>query len=231
MKQFRFILIMVAASLALSFTSCTHSDFDDDEIDTESIKTELTDAIRTVCGKEIAPVDSLGATTTVVADSGSSATAPVINVYVDVPSKSGGSMEQFDDGDFIAALAIVMVFAMPCLTFLLIIIAVLVFIYKRNRSRNAIIEQAIIAGYQLPESFYNGRQRVRRPKDTELLQSAIKLIGVGALLCISFLVVFDAPFVGLMCLIPAVIGVGRLIAYFVASKENDSHTTTASNND
>lgn len=229
MKQFRFVIIMIAASLALSFTSCNHRDLDDTEIDTESIKMELTDAIRTVYGKSV--TDSLETTTTVVVDSVLSATAPVINVYVDVPSKSGGSMEQFDDGDFIAALAIVMVFAMPCLTFLLIIVAVLVFVYKRNRSRNAVIEQAIQAGYPLPESFYNGRQRVSRAKDTELLQSAIKLIGVGALLCISFMVVFDSPFVGLMCLIPAVIGIGRLIAYFVAGKDNDSNNTTGSNND
>lgn len=229
MKQFRFFVMTIAASLALSFTSCNHDDFDN-EIDTETIKTELTDAIKTVYGVETSAVDSVRSTTTVVMDSASSATAPVINVYVDTPLEPGGSTYSSDE-DFIAALAIVMVFVVPCLTFLLVIGAILVFIYKRNRSHNAVIEQAIRAGYELPESFYNGRQRANQAKDSELLQSAIKLIGTGALLCVSFIVVLDFTFVGLICLIPAIIGIGRLIAYFIAVKDNDSHDTTVSNND
>lgn len=52
---------------------------------------------------------------------------------------------------------IIVIFLIPCLTIGFIIWIIMRFFIKRNRERNSIIEQAINAGYQLPETFYTGQ--------------------------------------------------------------------------
>lgn len=232
MKNLKPYLLPVLAVLSLALAACGSNRFDSSEpIDTELIKNELTDAIK----QTIQESDSMTADPTIgreditcetVKDSTSMSGTPVINVYVNIPSHSGDSDVDMDGGEYVAALAVILAFVMPSITIVLIIIAVLVFVYRRNRNRNAVIEQAIRAGYTLPDSFYNGKQSMTKHKDPELLQSAIKLIGIGVLLCVAFMFFFDSPFVGIICLIPAVIGVGRLISYYVASAgENHCNTT------
>lgn len=49
----------------------------------------------------------------------------------------------------------------PCVTILLIAIAIMIFISARNRSRNDIISKAIENGYELPESFFSGQNITR----------------------------------------------------------------------
>lgn len=44
----------------------------------------------------------------------------------------------------------------PCLAIVLIVVAVLIFLLKRYRTRSAIIEKAIENGYDLPDSFFSG---------------------------------------------------------------------------
>ena len=52
---------------------------------------------------------------------------------------------------------IIVIFLIPCLTIGFIVWIIMRFFIKRNRERNSIIEQAINAGYQLPETFYTGQ--------------------------------------------------------------------------
>lgn len=52
---------------------------------------------------------------------------------------------------------IIVIFLIPCLTIAFIVWIIMRFFIKRNRERNSIIEQAINAGYQLPETFYTGQ--------------------------------------------------------------------------
>lgn len=44
----------------------------------------------------------------------------------------------------------------PCFTIVVILIGVLIYLFCRQKSRNKLIEQAILNNYQLPESFYTG---------------------------------------------------------------------------
>lgn len=52
---------------------------------------------------------------------------------------------------------IIVIFLIPCLTIAFIVWIIMRFFIKRTRERNSIIEQAINAGYQLPETFYTGQ--------------------------------------------------------------------------
>lgn len=49
----------------------------------------------------------------------------------------------------------------PCITLLLIVCAILIFIFFRTRSRNALIAKAIENGVELPEGFYTGQNTTR----------------------------------------------------------------------
>lgn len=237
MKSIKTFLLSLATLLTIGASSCVSGKSEKhDQIDVDRLKTELTKAVGQSIN-EPAPVseteanDNSNNNVTAVNDSISLSKRPtVINVYVDVPAEN--SSDFFDDDDFLAALAIIMVFAVPCVTFLLIVIAILVFIYKRNRNRNAVIQQAIESGYPLPETFYNNnRYHADKKRNPQLLQTGIKNIGVGILLCISFSVFFNLPFVGVMCLIPAVIGTGQLITYYSLDNNNVNCSESDSNND
>lgn len=234
MKPFKSIMLSMAALLVISVTSCADKNgVNDDRIDTQKLKTELTSAVNQAI-KESEPKTSDSSEAdgnsniTVQKDSiGANATAPVINVYVDLPSD--GPDFDYDDDNFLAAITII--FAVPCVTILLIIIAILVFIYKRNRNRNAVIQQAIEANYPLPDEFYNGKKRSDQCRNPELLQSGIKKTGLGILLCITFVVFIHVPFVGVMCLILTVIGIGELITYYTSGKNHSTSTDSDVNND
>lgn len=237
MKSIKTLMLFLATTVAIVTSSCVHEKpSNDDRIDVEKLKTELTKAVgqsinESTQSSEFKTGNNEGNNVTIVADSSSSASAsPVINVYVDIPAENSSNV--FDDEDnLIAAIAIIMIFAVPCITFLLIVIAILVFVYKRNRNRNAVIQQAIEAGYPLPETFYNNRSHSDKNRDSQLLQRGIRNIGVGVLLCISFTVFFGIPFVGVMCLIPAVIGIGELVTYYSSDKNNVNNADRYSNND
>ncbi len=235
MKSVKIIMLSFATLVAIGVTSCAREkSVTDNRIDVDKLKTELTKAVgqsinestqvSKIHEKNVGNDDNV----TIVKDSASTATqSPVINVYVDIPSENAADI--FENSDFIPALAIIMVFAVPCITFLLIIIAILVFVYKRNRNRNAVIQQAIESGYQLPEAFYNSHSHSDKRRNPQLLQAGIRNIGVGVLLCISFSIFFSLPVVGVLCLIPAVIGAGKLVTYYSSEKDNSISVRDISN--
>lgn len=236
MKSVKIIMLSFATLVAIGVSSCAREkSVGDNRIDVEKLKTELTKAVgqsinesTQVSGineKNVGNNDNV----TIVKDSASTATlSPVINVYVDIPSENDTDI--FESSQFIPALAIIMVFAVPCVTFLLIIIAILVFVYKRNRNRNAVIQQAIKSGYQLPDAFYNSCSLPDKRRNPQLLRAGIRDIGIGALLCILFSIFFSLPFVGVLCLIPVVIGIGKLATYY-SSEKDDNKSVLDSNND
>lgn len=237
MKSIKILVLSLATLVAIGTSSCIHEkSANQDRIDVDKLKTEITKAVgqsvnESVQVSESVTSDNPDNNITIVRDSTSSpAQSPVINVYVDIPSEDASGV--VDDDNFLAALAIIMVFAVPCVTFLLIVVAILVFVYKRNRNRNAVVQQAIESGYPLPETFYNNnRYSSDKRRNPQLLQTGIKNIGIGVLLCISFSVFFGIPFVGVMCLIPAVIGIGQLVTYYSSDNNNSNCTDSDNNND
>lgn len=49
---------------------------------------------------------------------------------------------------------------MPCIVIVILVLALFIFLIIKNRGRNKLIETAILNNYQLPDSFYTGREPV-----------------------------------------------------------------------
>lgn len=128
-------------------------------------------------------------------------------------------------------------FIVPCLTLIIGLVLLLVFFMKKTTARNSIIEKAIDAGYQLPDSFYSNTtaythvagstgtnadtldgQPALAPqpaatRDPKNFQAAASLLAVGFALFLFFAV---NDMWGVACLaggIPLLLGVGKLIGY------------------
>ncbi len=124
-----------------------------------------------------------------------------------------------EDGPMVAVVAIV--FGAIVLIVLGCVIAIIVFILKRNRMRNQVILTAIENDYELPEAFYTGGRSADngRGRNPQLLQKAWKNIAVGLCLFLAF-AVNDCWFVAFCCSIPGFIGIGQLITYFTSKGGN-----------
>ncbi|MCC8176475.1 MAG: DUF6249 domain-containing protein [Bacteroidales bacterium] len=183
---------------------------DDDDYEVES--TQTTTWIDTTAN---AIIDS---TMTVVNDTIQS----VKKARKAIPQVSIVVNENTDDNSYeLAALGIV--FGSIVIILLGSIIAVIVFLLKRNRMRNEVIAKAIENDYELPEAFYNGGTASNngRGRDPKLLQKAWPSIAVG--LCLFFAFGVNGHwFVAFCCSIPAIIGFGQLITYFT-SKGGDNN--------
>lgn len=126
-------------------------------------------------------------------------------------------------------------FIVPCLTLIIGLVLLLVFFMKKTTARNSIIEKAIDAGYQLPDSFYSNTaaythvagstnantldsQSIPAPqpavtRDPKNFQAAATLLAVGFAIFLFFAV---NDMWGVACLaggIPFLLGVGKLIGY------------------
>lgn len=82
------------------------------------------------------------------------------------------------------------------------------FIFRSKRDRNNLIREAIASGYQLPKEFFI----TQIPR--ERLQSAVKYIawGIGLFL---FFMILGVDAIAYLCFIPLIIGLGKLVAYFL----------------
>mgnify|MGYP000816731923 CR=1 FL=1 len=117
------------------------------------------------------------------------------------------------------SLAILGAFAVP----IFIVYFIGLFIFKSKRDKNNIIRLAIESGRELPKEFF----AKEAPKFR--LQSAIQYIAWSVGLFVFFIVV-GADAVAYLCLIPFIIGIGKLIAYFLyehkkSDKTNENNCT------
>jgi len=108
----------------------------------------------------------------------------------------------------------------PFLTGFLIVLIVLIFNHRNKKAKYRLMEKAIEAGREIPQSFFEEAKSRKTP-----LQSAFTLIGVGIglFLMLWFVADHNVAFVGA---IPFLIGVGKLVAYnmerkTVKSEEDD----------
>lgn len=117
-----------------------------------------------------------------------------------------------------AALVVAMIFGIPCLTIIIGLFIALSYVYKRNRSRNELINKAIEYNYQLPEAFYLGQKNINSSptssvRDSRKFYRATTLIAVGLSLSI-FAIWVDAAFFVVAGGIPLLMGIGQLIGYY-----------------
>ncbi|MDL2227726.1 DUF6249 domain-containing protein [Odoribacter sp. OttesenSCG-928-L07] len=104
--------------------------------------------------------------------------------------------------------AIIGAFGLP------VFIVWIVYIYKRNKAEIQLMEKSIEAGKDVPEDYFKKRRNTER----NLFGQAMSFISVGLGLAIIFWVLSDIRFasIGLLFIL---IGIGRLITYYVAKSE------------
>lgn len=202
--------------------SCSYNNknISDDPIAVEQLQNEITKALEKSLEDKLTVTDSLSN----ICDS-ITLLRPTINVNVNMPTNNGTNAYE----TILCTVVVATVFGIPCLTVLFILIIVLRYAYKRTSARNALIQKAIENNYELPEAFFNSSPKTKDERDPQLLQSSIKYIGIGLLLCIMFMVEFNNIFLGMICLIPTIIGIGKIVTYFTSKPSHTSDSSSDTN--
>ncbi len=223
MKTIQRLLIVVLSTIFIvGATSCHHQIRD-------NVGRKVAEAVSdTVEEEEIVSLDDLddiemeNDTAYLTSDSAACATDRHSPVVVNVASGGKGAplTSIMDEDTLIPIIAIVFGVGVPFFTLVAITIAVLVYMFKRNRNRNEVIAKAVEAGYQLPESFYNGGEKAKSRSGQ--ISSAVTLMGVGIVLFAAFFFCVN-HFVATICLIPFVIGLGRLVGCLIESKRPEDN--------
>lgn len=225
MKLFKIIMLSIATLLTSSLMSCSdnNKNIGDDPIAVEQLQDEITKALEKSLEDKLTVTDSLS-NICITSDS-ITLQRPTINVNVNMPTNDSPKASE----TIFCTVVVATVFGIPCLTVLLILIIVLRYVYKHTSARNALIQKAIENNYELPEAFFNSSPKARDERDPQLLQSSIKYIGIGLLLCIMFMVEFNNIFLGMICLIPTIIGIGKIVTYFTSKPSHTSDSSSDTN--
>ncbi len=107
----------------------------------------------------------------------------------------------------------------PFLAAFAIVLIVLIFNHRNKKAKYALMEKAIEAGRDIPQSFFEEEKKNRYKSP---LQSALTLIGVGLGLSIMlFFLNGETTRLAFIGAIPFFIGVGKLVAYILEKKEQE----------
>jgi hypothetical protein len=106
---------------------------------------------------------------------------------------------------------------------ILIAFFICLYIYRTKRSRNEVIKASIESGRELPAEFFARRSTGSR------LQSGFCYIawGVGIF---AFFIGF-AEYIAWIGVIPFIIGIGKLVAYYIYDYKNIGNTSESNDND
>lgn len=161
------------------------------------------------------------ATAVIIADTDSATDRRTMDINVRINDLQTAPAAD-DDFDFTGALAISAGIGMCIIAILVpvfIVLVICIYIFRIRRDRNRLITHAIDHGYRLPDSFWADPAENRPVR----LQSAVSFLACGiGIFC--FFICLGAKAVAMLGLIPAIIGIGRLIAYFI--QRHDARTTT-----
>lgn len=129
---------------------------------------------------------------------------------------------QFNNGNHWDVVAFSAVIA-PFIAGFLIVLIVLIFNYRNKKAKYRLMEKAIEAGREIPQSFFEESKSRKTP-----LQSAFTLIGtgIGLFLMLWFMADHNVAFVGA---IPLLIGLGKLLAYKMEEKSSKSEENDQQN--
>lgn len=231
-------LLLSAAMLAASATSCINDPSVIAEVDTKEVirevKTRLQDHVNNLNDTITMPADSV----TAPAETEITSRVPVVieNVTVEVSGNDQVLRNKRDQRKFM--MGMLTMFSL-CAMSIIIVISVLIFFYVRMRNRNRVIEKAIENNYQLPDSFYSSPKAKEEPqqpigepmidpatgmplpppvpRDKSILESALKSIGVGVAIIIIFWT-WNWDHLAILGIIPIFIGVGKLASYLTSNK-------------
>lgn len=207
-KSILFLLLVFACAFGLMTLSCSDNASDKGRLIAKEVANAIKD-LETV-DKDSAIIDlSSGANNVSITTSAPDSLQKYdINVYVTDDDKSFSML----DGDTVVAiLAIALIFGTP----IFIAIVICICIFKIRQNSNKVTLAAIEKGYTLPNEE-NSMPEYR-------LQSGIKMIAWAVGLSLFFIIV-DAPSIAVLAVIPFIIGLGRLISYYLTrKKEKQNH--------
>lgn len=203
MKKLTFI-----ALIAFVFLSCSHNSHPDvDEImdGLEDVLSQLNDSsVQTI-------VINSGESRKIMSDIQRDS-AGVMIVNVNIPDNFDNMTP--DVPSFVAPVAIISVIGV-FLAPVLFVFVICYFIYKNKKERNRIIYESVVTGRTLPKEFYKIRPHNAR------FQSAVSWLAWSIGLFVFFMVVGWDEAAPLM-LIPFVIGLGKLGAFFMYDYKKDN---------
>lgn len=104
----------------------------------------------------------------------------------------------------VAVISVIGVFLCP----VLIVFVICYFIYRSKKDRNRVVYESIVTGRALPVGFYKDRPKNMR------FQSAVAWLAWSIGLFVFFAII-DSAEVAFLMLIPFIIGVGKLAAFFM----------------
>ena len=194
-----FLTIVIIANIF--FSSCQRKAITQEEINefSQKINTELAELNKNA-------KDSI---TTATSDS-------VVIITPDETAKIANiSIHQSNnDAGFWFVLIVLIAVVIPFASLVLIIFFALRAITSRQRERNKLIEIAIKSNYPLPDNFFS------KPQTSHTrLQSALVWLACGIGTIAFFLVIFDDALYAIG-IIPLLIGIAKLITYFVEDRKN-----------
>lgn len=130
--------------------------------------------------------------------------------------KAGKLMEELDGlGNGEAAVAIViifLIFGFPMVTLIVIIWIIAWFSTRKNRERNRVVAMSIERGIPLPPDYFRSTLAKSR------LQSGLVWIMWGIGIAVFFLVLIGLKSAVALGLIPFLVGMAKLITYFVEDR-------------
>ena len=200
-----FLTIALIASISLS--SCQRKAITQEEID------ELNRQI----SEKLAMIENNDDTTTsITIDTASTDSTIKINTPKNDKKTEITIIQGHNDGEkFGVVLVVFSALIAPFVCALLIVFFILRGITSRQREHNKLIEKAIECNYPLPNDFFNA------PKQSKSrLQSALVWLawGIGI---ISFCLIMSNDTVYAIGLIPLLVGIAKLITYFVEDRKKE----------
>lgn len=190
MKQIFNLPIIVIVSFILSAFSC--------HADNKSIKEQIGQTIQNITEN----IDSIDSSTVILERKS--------DEYYKYKK------EELIQENMVAIYAIIFIFGIPSLVFILITIFVILYLYKKRTARYRIIDKALDKGIELPESFFN---ETTLPAQKSRLQSALIWIGCGFGIMCFFCCLCDVESGIAFGVIPFFVGIAKLITYFVEDRK------------
>lgn len=199
-----FLTIVIIANIF--FSSCQRKAITQEEINefSQKINTELAELNKNA-------KDSI---TVAIPDSSSSDSVVIITPDESAKIANISIHQSNNDAGFWIVLIVFIAVVIPFASLVLVIFFALRAITSRQRERNKLIEIAIKSNYPLPDNFFSNPQTSRTR-----LQSALVWLACGIGTIAFFLVIFDDALYAIG-IIPLLIGIAKLITYFVEDRKN-----------
>ena len=199
-----FLTIVIIANIF--FSSCQRKAITQEEINefSQKINAELAEINKNA-------KDSI---TTAIPDSSSSDSVVIITPDESAKIANISIHQSNNDAGFWLVLIVLIAVVIPFASLVLIIFFALRAITSRQREHNKLIEIAIKSNYPLPDNFFS------KPQTSHTrLQSALVWLACGIGTIAFFLVIFDDALYAIG-IIPLLIGIAKLITYFVEDRKN-----------